>query len=247
MNQMSMKLRKTEEHWRENVVGMPFKARFNEELLNKHFEENLSPRHEIQMDLLKRKRAGEKISLLPSLQESCSIAIIDRGKYKAVGFNTPEDLTTNNLGSLLAKTIFRTPNTATITTFTLVDNTNTTQTFSDTTSNGVLTQASTGARGQVGNGTHTASRSDICLKGTLTTAPESSIFSMVTSPSPAGFTSTGAIATGGIGSILECVLYGAYVDTGAINRTTVLCRDNISPVLPFSAGNSIVLTYTFNT
>lgn len=240
-------IRDSDEHWRDNVLGLSLNERLTKAISERHHREILSDKIERQILEIKNNTANP-LGFEYNITESCFSAIINQKNKKIldIGFNTPGDLITDNFGIWWAAHL-RGAGQGVATGCTLVNDANVQKTV------GIYGVQSSffninqldGTAFQAGSSTTAAARNDYKIGTALGSAPENAI-------SPAGWGSYGVgtgminsanvLTAGGSGTVNEIGLFGRW-DSGGSQFNFMLFHDILSSGISYVATNGIVIAY----
>jgi hypothetical protein len=269
-------IRKNDEHWRDNLVGMSYNKNLERSIHKRHMLETLPVKMEMQKqsidELLKRQAQKKKVDLLkllPNIYESAVVAAVNPKNKKIldIGFNTPEDLILDNFGKWLAA-IIQTPtawfaNTS-FATVTLKDTANTDRavpTYANAVSSYMAafnsmassTTTLTGTKLQVGSGTTAAARSNYTIQTAFGSAPENTRFPTGPGSYASGYVVvSGSVAAGGSGTVNETGFFGTWnygtpgTSSGYGVADFMLFHDILGSGVAFAAGNLLMTSYSIN-
>ncbi len=246
-------VRRTDEHWRDNLIGLTLDKRLERAAMRKHGLESQLLRLEMQKGLIQKQIAGRRVELLPNIYEGAMCTATDKNrKILDVGFSTPEDLILDNFGKWLASWI--TP-IATTVTASLKDLTNTARTLrvygvigtgvAMTIAYGSLMDCGTVL--QVGSGSTAAARANYAIQTAFGTAPENTQFGCSVGSYGGGAISfSGAVTAGGSGTVNETGFFAVfnYGNSTPSYATFMLFHDILGSGVSFVAGNSLIVSYS---
>lgn len=235
---MSKQIRRNDEHWQDNLLGLTF---------NKRLEKAIAKRHAAQVKEESRRMVSES-AFVTCLQPKTN-------KILDIGFNRPNDLILDNFGTFIAALI-RQPSTGSSPSFSLTDVTNSAQTFmiysnapatNTTLAFGYDNAGSTGTQIQLGSGTTAAARTNYAIQTAFGTAPENARFATGAGSYGGGADSfSGAISAGGAGTVNEMGFFAVWATTTAAAgiKTVMLFHDILSSGVAFVAGNTLNASYS---
>lgn len=253
-------IRKNDEHWRDNVIGLTFNKRLENEIMKRHNTERLAAVYENK--LLEYRKTG-KIDFEHQMSEGAFCTAIHHDKISDIGFNCVDDLLTNNFWSWFGG-IVKSPSivstTAGYNTVALTDIANTSRTvrvyggisgantfgtFNAYTSGDAF---SVGTQIQLGSGSTAAVLADYNIETAFGTAPESGRFSTGAGGAGGGAISfSGAISAGGADTVNEMGWFGCWIYLNGNTSTLgyfLLCHDILSSGVAFVAGDTLNASYS---
>ena len=240
---MSKLIRDSDEHWRDNLVGLMLDARLQSAISQRHHQEILIERTEARITKL---RNNPKVAIRYNVAESTFCAIIGKEKkILDIDFNQPNDLLLDNFGYWLAGLLHGTN--AQANSINLVNDGNTSRTLGFYGVNGSFFNYNTscGTAFRCGSSTTAAIRADYKIGTALGTAPESSYF-------PAGYgsyatgqgliNSSNVLTAGGSGTINEIGLFGYWYGSNGLEYF-MLFHDILASGISYVTGNGIIVAY----
>jgi hypothetical protein len=238
---MSEKIRRIDEHWKDNLIGCTFDKKLEKAILNRHSLEIGVERSENRAKHLREqlskmdgqpieKYADPLLRALESISEGAMVTVLapKTRKILDIGFNCADDMILDNFGTLLAS-IIKPLGYNDARQFALNDISNTARTYfswyggsSPPSSppllwNYAYFNTSTHINGsafQLGNGTNAAARANYQIQTALGTAPENTRFSAAYGQYAIGtgtIAFSGALAAGGSGTVNEMGWFQRFV------------------------------------
>lgn len=227
---MSVLIRATDEHWKDNLIGLTLDDHLNSAIVARRLRE-----------------IREEVSY--GLTDFTHVASIDiKGKIRDIGFSPAGDLILDNFGQFLSGW-FGYPGayTSNIVVRTLFDTTNAARSVyvkgcsSSSSTNWSYVSGSAGILFQLGSGSTTPSRSDYKIETNLGNAPENTTFNPADSSYASGLVSeAGVVVAGGSGTVREA---GVFLRCRAPSTlySFMLFHDQVTPVA-YVAGDRLTQT-----
>ena len=247
-------IRKNDEHWKDNVVGLTLDVRLRRAMSKRHNEECQIARTETMIKKLKGN--DTKIGLTYNVCESTVVSIINplTRKIKDVGFNIPQDLVLDNFGNWFAGIMRGAPSATLESSIVLVDDSNTARTLyihskntgSANSFNGPSSSTYVGTLMKAGSGATAAARSNYKIQTSLANAPESGyIYSSYGSYATGMINGVGVVTCGGSETVQEIGLFGAWAIASPVNTiyNFMLFHDVLGASLSTVAGDAIDIAY----
>ena len=254
-------IRKNDEHWKDNLIGLTFTRELEKQMMQRHALETTIFRTERRLEDLKKQlnnlALNRPLSLegLENISEVAAVTVLKpkTNKIMDVGFNVLHDLILNNFGIWLSGFI-KQPAIVDSYEFALIDITNTSQTFnfysdgSPSPNHVLFNNLSTYAIGtqlQVGSGTTAAARTNYAIETPFGNAPENTRFSTgAGSYASAAISFSGAISAGGAGTVNEMGFFGYWPPVSEVPKTIMLFHDILSSGVPFVAAETLNASYS---
>jgi hypothetical protein len=195
--------------------------------------------------LLEEKRRA--LGYLPRLSETSFVVVTERDEILGIGGSTPNDADLNNFGRVFAALFSPPASVSGCTDYNLTNGTRTLYIYGPSYTY-LFTGGNSGTQMQVGQGAY-GGLADYNIGSAFPTSPESGRFSTGTGSWAAGtITVSGSITAGGSGTISESGLFAYWnYGTGSWTYDTfMICHDNVSPTVPFTAGKSITVQYSWS-
>lgn len=256
-------IRRNDEHWKSNLVGLTFTKKLESAMLQRHSLEvgiERAETHLKEMRLQLQRVNGvtpQKLRVLQSINECSAVTVTNPdGKIVDVGFNCADDLILDNFGKWLAG-IAAAPTSvgdgAGYTTVTLNDTGNTARTvaiYREPSADAYSTFSApvvTGVMGsyiQLGDSDTAATRADFNIGSALPDAPESSMFGTSTGSYGSGAISfSGAVTAGGASTAKEMGWFCKW-KYGVTIGTFMLFHDLLVPTVAYVAGQTLNASYS---